>query len=243
MSGIFIVGTDTGVGKTVVGAGLAGIFREEGVNVGVMKPVATAGVSFQERLISPDVLFMCAAARLPVEAELVNPYCYELPAAPLVASRGQEPVSVHVIKECFATLRKRHSIIVVEGIGGLLVPLSDVLMLPGLISELDVPVLVVASASLGTINHSLLTIQCARSAGLNVIGLVMNRASRRAASTIGLVEETNPSIVSKLGNVLFLGTVEEGTGIDVDACRLGNTVEIVRRGVDWRKILNLIRKA
>jgi dethiobiotin synthetase len=121
-----------------------------------------------------------------------------------------------------------------------MVPLSDDLTLPDLIRALNLPVLIVARIGLGTINHSLLTIQCARAAGLNGIGFVMNR---HATGEMGLVEQTNPSIVSKFGNVPPLGIVQQGEGIDVDACLLGNTVEIVRRGVEWEKILALLKEA
>ena len=240
MSGIFIIGTDTGIGKTVLAAGLAGTLKQEGLNVGVMKPVGTGGIPFKDRLISPDALFMCAAANATVEPELVNPYCYELPAAPSVASRGQEPVKLEIIKQRFDTLWKSHDIVVVEGVGGLMVPLSDDLMLPDLARALNLPVLIVARIELGTINHCLLTIQCARDAGLNVMGFVMNR---HETGEMGLVEQTNPSIVSKFGNVPLLGIVEQGEGIDVDACLLGNTIEIVRRGVEWEKILALVKEA
>jgi dethiobiotin synthetase len=236
MPGIFIIGTDTGVGKTVVAAGLAGTLELEGVNVGVMKPVATAGVRWRGVLVSPDALFMSAAAEIPVEPELVNPYCYELPASPLVAAGGHEPVDLDVVKERFNALCARHEIVVVEGVGGLMVPLSEDLMVPDLIRALDLPVLLVARTGLGTINHSVLTIRCAREEGLDVIGFVMNRPG-----SAGPVERTNPAIVSKYGDIPCLGVVEEGVGIDVDSCRLGDTVEIVRRAVDWRKILELIR--
>jgi dethiobiotin synthetase len=236
MPGIFIIGTDTEVGKTVVAAGLAGTLKLEGVNVGVMKPVATGGVRREGVLVSPDALFMSAAADLPVEPQLVNPYCYEVPAAPLVAARGHEPVDLSVVKESFDALCARHEIVVVEGVGGLMVPLGENLMLPDLIRALDLPVLVVARAGLGTINHSLLTIQCARADGLKVVGFVTNRPG-----SDGLVERTNPAIVSKYGDMPCFGLVEDGVGIDVDSCRLGNTVEIVRRAVDWRKILKFIR--
>ena len=244
MPGIFIIGTDTGIGKTVVAAGLAGTFKLEGVKVGVMKPVATGGVRRNGMLVSPDALFMSAAADLPVEPELVNPYCYEVPAAPLVAARGHEPVDIEVIRERFDTLCERHDIVLVEGVGGLMVPLSDEVMLPDLVRALNLPVLVVARAGLGTINHSLLTIRCAGATGLGVIGFVMDRASSRTfdRGNAALIERTNPSIVSKYGDTPCLGMVEKGVGIDVDSCRLGNTVEIVRRGVDWKRILDSIRK-
>jgi len=243
MTGLFIVGTDTGVGKTVVAAGLVGAFKSAGVNVGVMKPVATGGTQLNGRLVSPDALFLCKAAGIPFEPELVNPYCYELPAAPIVAFRGHEPVDLDMVRERFEGLRRRHDVVVVEGVGGLFVPLSDELMLPDIIRALDIPVLVVARASLGTINHSLLTIRCARGAGLEVIGFVMNRAASSFpnGSTGALIQHTNPPIVSKYGEVPCFGVIQEGTGIDVDTCCLGNTVDIVRRNVDWRTILNIIR--
>ena len=244
MSGVFIIGTDTGVGKTVVAAGLAGVLKSEGVHVGVMKPVATGGVQFNDKLVSPDALFLSEAVGLPVEPELVNQYCYELPAAPIVAIQNHEPVNLRVIEDRFNALSERHDIVVVEGVGGLLVPLGHELTLPDLICALNLPVLVVARASLGTINHSLLTIRCARAAGLDVIGFVMNRAVGPGPDgrTPALVEHTNPLIVSKYGETCCFGVIEKGDSIDVDTCCLGNAIDIVRRSVDWRTILDLIRK-
>ncbi len=244
MRGLFIIGTDTGVGKTVVAGGLVGAFKSAGVNVGVMKPAAAGGTQLSGRLVSPDVLFLCKAAGLAVEPELVNPYCYEMPAAPIVACQDQEPVNLDLVRERFETLCRRHDVVVVEGVGGLLVPLSEGVMLPDLIRALDIPVLVVARACLGTINHSLLTIRCARAAGLEVIGFVMNRgaSSFSDGSTAGRIEQSNRSIVSEYGELPCFGVIEEGTGIDVDRCCLGNAVDLVRRDVDWRAILNIVQK-
>jgi dethiobiotin synthetase len=236
MSGLVVIGTDTGAGKTVVAAGIAGIFKKTNISVGVMKPVATGGIRLNARLVSPDALFLSAAATVPFEPELVNPYCYELPVVPVVAARGHEPINLDVIKERFGILQHRYDIVVVEGVGGLLVPLSDELMLPDLIWALNLPVLIVARANLGTINHTLLTIQRARAAGLEVLGFVMNRVGNK-----GVVEQTSPSIISRFADAPCLGKVEEGTGIDVDSCSLGNTVEIVERGLDWGRLLQMIR--
>jgi dethiobiotin synthetase len=110
-------------------------------------------------------------------------------------------------------------------------------MLPDLIRALNLPVLIVAAITLGTINHTLLTIQCARAAGLNVIGFVMNR---QRTNEQGLVEKTNPSIVAKFGNVPLLGVVDEGKHIDIDSCSLGNTVEIVRRSVNCGQLISTL---
>ena len=163
---------------------------------------------------------------------------YELPVVPLVASRGRDHVNLETIKSRFNALCDRYRTVIVEGVGGLFVPLSDHLMLPELIKSLELAVLIVARPTLGTINHTLLTIDCARSAGLTVLGFVINRVTGA-----GLVEQTTASIITGLSSVPCFGEVEEGTGVDVDSCQLGNTIEIARKGIDWKRLLAMVSPA
>jgi len=152
--GIFITGTDTDVGKTVVAAGLALVLKERGIKVGVMKPVATGCGGPKGRLISPDAVFLFEAAENEF-APLTNPARFRTSSSPNIASIAEhKDIVIAQIKEAYEELQKHYDFIIVEGIGGLLVPLTpEDYYVANLIKDFDLPALVVARAGLGTINH------------------------------------------------------------------------------------------
>ena len=119
-TGIFITGTDTEIGKTVVAGGLAAALKAAGVNVGVMKPIASGGIERKGHLVSEDAIFLKGAAQVDDALDLINPICLRPPLAPSVAA-AIEGVSIDLrqIDEAFAELCQRHEFIVVEGVGGL----------------------------------------------------------------------------------------------------------------------------
>ena len=187
-SSLFITGTDTEVGKTFVAAGLAAALSRRGVNVGVMKPVATGGKRRNGRFVSPDAVRLRAAARVRDRMDLVNPVCLGPPLAPRLAGTVRLPA----IWKAWRTLRSRHESMIVEGIGGLLVPIRDNFTVADLIRRLRLPVLVVTRPTLGTLNHTALTVHVARQQGIRIRGLVVNhhanfrrgRAERSAARAL-----------------------------------------------------------
>ncbi len=211
--GLFVTGTDTEVGKTVVTAALACGLRRLGIRVGVMKPVATGCARANGTLTSADAEALLRASGSRDPLDLVCPYRFEAPAAPSVAAENRydvpkaPPVRRTVllgrIERAFRELARRHDIVLVEGIGGLLVPLNSRESVADLARCLGLPVLVVARAGLGTINHTLLTIEAARSAGLDLAGVVLNGRNRRPS----LAERTNPRVIRELGGVPVLGVV------------------------------------
>jgi len=206
--GLFVTGTDTEVGKTAVTAALAYAFRRRGLSVGVMKPVATGCARRGSgrgggRLVSEDARLLQRAAGSNDSIDLVCPYRFEPASAPLTALRKGQEISLGRIEECFRILAARHDVMLVEGIGGLLVPLDGRNTVADLARRLSLPVLVVARTGLGTINHTLLTIEHARSAGLELLGVVFNRRGGKPS----LAERTNPQVVRKLGRVSVLGVV------------------------------------
>ena len=176
MPGLFITGTDTGVGKTLVGCALARGLRQAGVDVGVMKPVET-GVS---EAGPQDALALRQAAGVEDELELICPLQFRLPAAPEVAaiaeSRRAGPEPIHT---AFDTLARRHEALLVEGAGGLLVPIAEKLSMADLVIALDLPVLIVARAALGTINHTRLSIEACGARGIEVLGVVVSHGNGR----------------------------------------------------------------
>jgi dethiobiotin synthetase len=198
--GLFVTATDTGVGKTVVAAGLVTGFRAMGMDVGVMKPVATGGYRVLRadggyELRSEDVEQLVRAAASHDDLRLVNPVCFEPALAPLTAARltGEE-ISLDKVLAAYRTLRDRHDLIVVEGIGGLMVPIRSDYFVADMIKEFGTPAVVVARPGLGTLNHTILTVEYARSLGITVLGIILNHAvqqdnSEAAATNVEILEE------------------------------------------------------
>lgn len=172
MKGLFVTGTDTGVGKTHVACGIVRALVRRGVNVGVMKPVET-GVTGGG--LGADAAALMAAAGSDDPPERVCPYAFPLAASPLAAARaaGAE-VRLGVIEKAWAALAARHRFVVAEGAGGWAVPVAPGLDMGGIARALGLPVLVVARRALGTVNHTRLTVDAVRAAGLTVAGVVLN---------------------------------------------------------------------
>ena len=160
--GVFITGTDTEVGKTVVACGIVRLLRRWKKNVGVMKPFATGTQDDARRLMA------VAETKLPLT--LVNPQFFKEPLAPAVAAALEEkPVDLDAVYKAFWDIAKQHEVLVVEGIGGVRVPLAESTYVIDLMAALRLPALVVARAGLGTLNHTLLTLDAlerAKGAGL-----------------------------------------------------------------------------
>lgn len=204
-SGYLVTATDTGVGKTVVTGGIAAAFARRGVDVGVMKPFATGARRLAGRLVSDDALFLQEAAGVDDPLDLINPVCLKPPLAPSIAARvAKKTVTLVGTLAAWRILRARHSTMIVEGVGGLLVPLFTGFTVAHLARRLDLPLLIVVRPTLGTINHTALTVHAARSFGLRVAGLVINHAVRIRS---GLAERHNPAALVGETRVPILGTI------------------------------------
>lgn len=212
MVSFFVTGTDTGVGKTVVAAGLAAAFRRRGIDVGVMKPVATGGAR-----ISEDAQLLIAAAGTRDPLDLVNPVCLAPPVAPLLAG----DVNLGRVLQAFRTLAKRHEMLIVEGIGGLLVPIRRRFFVADLIRKMALPVVVVTRPALGTINHTLLTVEAARSRGIRILGIVVNHHDRSAPSI-------DAATLASIAGVPLLGEVPYGRGRASVFDEIGNSLASIR---------------
>ncbi|MBI3610016.1 MAG: dethiobiotin synthase [Nitrospirae bacterium] len=217
--GFFITGTDTGVGKTVVSAAFAALFKKRGLDVGVMKPIQTGCASRGNDRIASDARFLMRAAEVDDALDRVCPYRFKDPVAPWVAAE-REGVAIELdrIASAYEFLSSRHRIMVVEGIGGLLTPITPTLAAMDLARLLKLPLVVVASTRLGTLNHTLLTVRWAHQAGARVLGVVFNHPIRSAPS---LAEKTNPEVFSRLSSVPILGMLPFTAGMSVERGRLG----------------------
>lgn len=172
--GIFILGTDTGVGKTVVAAGLTLALRSRGIRVGVMKPIATGCLGHTGRLVSIDAAYLMEAALMDSPV-LVNPVRYRSPVAPSVAAVVEKvEVNIDQIVEAYKKLQKEFDFIVVEGVGGVLVPIKENYFVSNLLDALELPALLVTASKLGTINHTLLSVEALLSRGIEIVGIIMN---------------------------------------------------------------------
>jgi dethiobiotin synthetase len=193
LPGLFVVGTDTGVGKTVVASAIAGLLVAQGHRVGVLKPVATGASRENGEWESDDgeALLDALAERAP--RDRVVPLAFEPPLAPPVAARcaGETLAWEDVERATSDALQWWHSradVMVVEGVGGLLCPLAEGATVADLAVSLDYPLVVVARRGLGTLNHTLLTVEAARLRGLRIAGVLLNGAEPTANP---LAEATN----------------------------------------------------
>src|ERR1041384_4671727 len=169
MRAFLVTGTDTGVGKTVVSGGIAAALARRGIDVGGMKPFATGAKRRGGRLWSEDADFLRRASGVQDPLELINPVCLRPPLAPSMAAEvAKKKIDLRAVWSAYRTLRARHSTIIVEGVGGLLVPLLTGVRGAHFARKLRLPLLIVTRPSLGTLNHSALTVHAARSFGLKV---------------------------------------------------------------------------
>ncbi|MBT0654087.1 dethiobiotin synthase [Geomobilimonas luticola] len=200
--GIFITGTDTGVGKTVVAAVIARLLRQRGIDVGVIKPVTSGCGEVDGRLVSEDAQLLCWAAGTDANDRDATPYLLREPLAPsMAAERDGIRIDFHTIKAAYDRLAARHDFVIVEGAGGLMVPLAGGLLIADLAAHLSLPLLVVARPNLGTINHTLLTTFAARQMGLTVKGVVINNYPVQP----GPAEEYAPHLLGSLCGTAVLG--------------------------------------
>jgi dethiobiotin synthetase len=198
---VFITGTDTGVGKTVVAATLSRLLRKKGCNVGVMKPVTSGCREEEGRLVSDDALLLCRAAGITCSHD-VAPYLLRKAVAPAEAARlDGVRIDLSVIRSAFDRLADNYDVLIVEGAGGLMVPLAGGLLVADLVKLLGVPLLVVARPDLGTINHTVLTCFAAQQMGLSVAGVIINRFP----DTPGLAERSVAHHIGALCGAPVLG--------------------------------------
>lgn len=200
--GLFVIGTDTGVGKTLIAGALARLLSSRGVDVGVMKPIETGCRCWKGALLPADGSYLRSAARTADPIHLIVPYRYKDPLAPWVASlREKRKIDFGKIVQAYDRLRRKHSFLIVEGVGGLLVPLTARFDLIDLILLLDLPVLLVARSGLGTLNHTLLTLRHGSQQGLRFLGALLNQNLPRKT----LADRTNLESLRERIDVPLLG--------------------------------------
>lgn len=203
--GIFITGTDTGVGKTYAAAGLLNALKIMGLNACPIKPVETGCDIQKGKLIPQDALTLIKASGVSEPLDIINPYRFRHPLAPSVAAKMEKiAIKKQKIFSAYRYLLNKYDITIVEGAGGIMTPVYKKYLFLDLIKDLGLPVIIVSRPVLGTINHTLLTIEAARSRKINIHGIIISHTCRIKKST---AERTNPEIIEYLGRVPMLGVI------------------------------------
>jgi len=198
MPGIFVTGTDTGCGKTYVTILLAEYFTKQGIDVGVMKPIA-AGPRAEN-----DAILLKKKLKLKDPITLINPIHFKHPLAPYPASKMEKKkVNINKILSAYKKLSTRHKLILVEGIGGVLVPVSKNIFIVDLIQILGLPTIIVARAGLGTINHTLLTVEALKKRKIKILGIILNGFRGKEIS-----EKTNARIIEELSGIPVIAKIK-----------------------------------
>ncbi|MDA8432597.1 MAG: dethiobiotin synthase [Nitrospiraceae bacterium] len=212
--GFFITGTDTGVGKTIVAGGMIKNLMFLGFKTGVMKPIESGCGREGGTLIPFDGMFLKQTAHIDEPITNITPCCLESPLAPLSASeRDMVEIDIEGIRRSFSSLTKKYGAMVVEGIGGLMVPIREDYYVIDIVREFGLPLVVVTRPSLGTVNHTMLTVKCALDAGIEVAGVVINYSQPAEGS---LAEKTNSKLLAQICPVPILGTFPYLKNLDED---------------------------
>lgn len=231
-----MTGTDTAVGKTAVAAGILAVLREEGLRVAPFKPVES-GHDGPVSSWPPDAACLRSASALALRRDDVVPFVLREPLAPLVGARRE---GVHIdlarLDDAFEALQRRFDLVVVEGAGGIAVPLDTENGMADLALRWKLPVLVVARAGLGTINHTTLTVAYAQAKGLEVLGVVVNGYP----DDPGVAEKTNPHVIAQMTGVPVLGILARRDDVDVEAGTWSGMAEEVRRKMDLGPLRRLV---
>ncbi len=203
--GVFVTGTDTGVGKTLVASAILRAWRKAGVDAVPMKPVQTGCTGPADRLRAPDLDVCLKAASLKVPSSLyaqMAPYRYRPACSPhLAALLAGRPILISRILAAGRALLRKYDRLVVEGAGGLLVPVGRQYTMLDIMVSFGLPVVVVARPGLGTLNHTLMTLEMLRFRRLTVLGIVINQSK---PGRIGRIETDNIRTLKERGGVPIL---------------------------------------
>jgi dethiobiotin synthetase len=235
--GLFIAGTEAGVGKTLIAGAIAKILTDKGRKVGVFKPIATGCSRHWEGLISCDTEFLANCANSDLSFSTITPVGYISQAAPIVAAvQEKNPIDFDGIAAAYKDICENSDIVIVEGLGGVRTPLTAEFDLLDLAVEFALPVVVINRLNVGTINHTLMTIDCVRAAKLEVAGVVLNGYNAVEAT---LAEETAGQVITLCSGVNVLCDVPFDETVDIEAQSLGEMIVPSMLDCDWAKLARI----
>lgn len=197
-----MTGTDTGIGKTFVGGGIAGALKRQGVDVGVFKPMLS-GEKRDDPMSDTAILKKISGDNNSFEQ--ITPFQFDEPLAPYVAAKREgKVISLGAIMDSWNTIKETHDFFIVEGAGGLGVPFGENFLAADVAKAMGFPLLIVARVDLGTVNHTLLTVQIAKNMGLEIAGIVLNGLEEGKQ---GIAEETNPALIEEMTGIPVLAVL------------------------------------
>ena len=202
MNSLFITGTDTDVGKTYVAAGLAVTLRKMGIDVGIMKPFA-AGTPQKKGFKSEDVEILSRAAQVSDPEKIINPQFFEMAASPYTASKSLKvKVKVKSVLSSFKKLSNLHSMLLVEGMGGIMTPILKNYFVTDLIKDMKLPAVIVTRTRIGTVNHTIMTCKMCEKYKIPIKGIIINNFD-----SDGYKVKTLKRDLQSLTGVPILGTI------------------------------------
>ena len=202
MKSLFITGTDTDVGKTYVAAGLAVTLRKMGIDVGIMKPFA-AGTPQKKGFKSEDVEILSRAAQVSDPEELMNPQFFKMAASPYTASKNLKvKVRINSVLSSFKKLSNLHSMLLVEGMGGIMTPILKNYFVTDLIKDMKLPTVIVTRTKIGTVNHTIMTCKMCEKYKIPIKGIIINNFD-----SDGYTVKTLKRDLQSLTGVPILGTI------------------------------------
>ncbi|MHC4692517.1 MAG: dethiobiotin synthase [Planctomycetota bacterium] len=233
-NGLFIAGTEPGVGKTLIAGAIAKILTDEGKKVGVFKPIATGCNRHWEGMVSCDTEFLANCANSDLSFSTITPVGYVTSAAPVIgAAQEGNPVDFDSITTAYKDICENTDVVIVEGIGGVRMPLTVEFDLLDLAVEFSLPVVVISRLGPGTINHVLMTIDCIRAAKLKIAGIVLNGYNATEAT---VAEETASQIIAQCSGVNVLCDVPFDETVDIESQSLGEVIVPSLTNCDWSEL-------
>jgi dethiobiotin synthetase len=227
MNGFFVTGTDTDVGKTIISGGLAAVLKEKKIDVGVFKPLLS-GISREDPASDTSLLKQLSQTSLSYEE--ITPFEFKEPLAPYVAGKLEgKIVEIQEVLRHWEKIKRKHEFFIIEGAGGISVPLGEHFLVSDLIKAIQLPIVIVARPNLGTVNHIFLTVHYAKSLGLTVAGIVINGISDHP----DLAEKTNPKLIEELCGVPILGITPKLKEITIE-----NIKKMVKEHIDVTLLIN-----
>ena len=232
--GVFVTGTDTGVGKTLISGGIAKILKDAGNRVGVFKPIASGCSHTNEGLVNADSEFLRYHSHCDHSLSTISPVGFVTPAAPIVCEEHENRlVDFDAVATAYQQICNDSDVVVVEGIGGVRVPISEGVDVLEMAKWFDMPVVVVTRPDLGTINHTLMTVDLIRGAGLNLAGVIISGYDAMNAT---LAEETLPQVLMDFGGIEILTIIPKDEDSDVESCKLGELTVEALNDCDWQDV-------
>jgi len=226
----FVTGTDTGVGKTVITATLAMCLRKLGIDVGVMKPISS-GIPQKTGFKSSDVSLLCEAAGITDSEEMINPVFLPIPTSPYDATKILNvSIDMPLIFEKFQNLIKTHQMLLVEGIGGIMTPITKNFFVADMIKAMGLDTIIVTRSTLGTLNHTIMTLSMCKDYEIPVKGMIVNYFDEQG----GPAEKNAPATLYELTGIPILGIIP----FVKDYQKLDTMVNIVEKNIDLNSFIS-----